>query len=230
MNGAVSMHHPDSSAGDQFDDISAFRASGDREVVSERVLTTIPVRKPKRDEFFRVRDDDAYTGDFWIVERDDEDRETYLVAEAYLDAVGQDPRPRRSQAQHAGRAAVERVHAAPLRHGMAGRMLCVLYPSRGHRPGPSRAPHDVADRGRDRPARVGAAARRPNRSPCQRDLRHRGRSGDPRCGTARQDRAPGRRPGAAGARGGAALLAALPALESLADRIAAAPPRTAQSA
>ena len=98
-------------------------------------------------------------------------------------------------------------------------------------PGRSRAPHDVADRRRDRPARVGAAARRPIRSPCLRYRHHRGRRGDPRCGTAQQDRAPGRRPGAAGTlRRAAALLAALPALESLADRIAGTPPREARPA
>lgn len=73
---------------DLFDDPARFRVSGDLEPATEQgPLTAVPVRKPKRDEFFRVRDEAAYTGDFLIVEDDDEDRTTYLVLPTYADAV-----------------------------------------------------------------------------------------------------------------------------------------------
>jgi hypothetical protein len=46
----------------------------------ERVLTTVPVRKPKRNEFFRVHPGQDYTVDMRVVERDSGmDKETYLV-------------------------------------------------------------------------------------------------------------------------------------------------------
>jgi hypothetical protein len=57
-------------------DLAALRISGDAEISTERVLTAVPVRKPKRDEFFRVRAGEDYTMDALVVERDDDlDRE-----------------------------------------------------------------------------------------------------------------------------------------------------------
>ncbi len=47
----------------------------------EKVLTTVPVRKPDRREFVRVHDDPAFTLDTLLLERHDGiDRESYLVA------------------------------------------------------------------------------------------------------------------------------------------------------
>jgi hypothetical protein len=69
-------------------DPAALRISGDAEISTERVLTAVPVRKPKRDEFFRVRAGEDYTMDALVVERDDDlDREVYVVAPGCADAV-----------------------------------------------------------------------------------------------------------------------------------------------
>ena len=69
-------------------DPAALRISGDAEISTERVLTAVPVRKPKRDEFFRVRTGEDFTMDALVVERDDDlDREIYVVVPAVADAV-----------------------------------------------------------------------------------------------------------------------------------------------
>ena len=69
-------------------DPEALRISGEAEISTERVLTAVPVRKPKRDEFFRVRSGDEFTMDALVVERDDDlDREVYVVVPAVADAV-----------------------------------------------------------------------------------------------------------------------------------------------
>jgi hypothetical protein len=69
-------------------DPEALRISGEAEISTERVLTAVPVRKPKRDEFFRVRPGDEFTMDALVVERDDDlDREVYVVVPAVADAV-----------------------------------------------------------------------------------------------------------------------------------------------
>ena len=48
----------------------------------------MPVRKPKRDEFFRVRAGEEFTMDALVVERDDDlDREVYVVVPGCADAV-----------------------------------------------------------------------------------------------------------------------------------------------
>jgi len=50
------------------------------DVEVEHVLTTVPVRKPSRTEFFRVHPDPAFVADMTLLERSDGmDRETYLV-------------------------------------------------------------------------------------------------------------------------------------------------------
>ena len=61
-------------------DPEALRVSGLADVDIEHVLTTVPVRKPKRTEFFRVNPDPRYTLDTYLLERDaDMDKERYLV-------------------------------------------------------------------------------------------------------------------------------------------------------
>jgi len=69
-------------------DPAALRVSADMEIATEKVLTAVPVRKPRRDEFFRVHSDEEFTLDVLAVERDDGmDRETYIVTPACADAV-----------------------------------------------------------------------------------------------------------------------------------------------
>jgi hypothetical protein len=69
-------------------DPEALRITGDIEIATEKVLTAVPVRKPKKDEFFRVHPGEAYTMDALVVERDDDlDHEIYIVTPACADAV-----------------------------------------------------------------------------------------------------------------------------------------------
>ena len=69
-------------------DPAALRISGDAEISTERVLTAVPVRKPKRDEFFRVHTGEDFTMDALVVERDDDlDREVYVVVPGCAEAV-----------------------------------------------------------------------------------------------------------------------------------------------
>lgn len=69
-------------------DPAALRITGDIEIATEKVLTAVPVRKPKRDEFFRVHPGEDYTMDALVVERDDDlDHETYIVTPSCVDAV-----------------------------------------------------------------------------------------------------------------------------------------------
>ncbi len=69
-------------------DPAALRISGDTEISTEKVLTAVPVRRPKRDEFFRVHPGEDYRDDFLVIERDDDlDREVYIVAPSCADAV-----------------------------------------------------------------------------------------------------------------------------------------------
>jgi hypothetical protein len=69
-------------------DPAALRISGDAEIPTERVLTAVPVRKPKRDGFFRVHGGEDFTMDALVVERDDDlDWEVYVVAPRCADAV-----------------------------------------------------------------------------------------------------------------------------------------------
>ena len=61
-------------------DPEALRVSGIADVDIEQVLTTVPVRNPKRREFFRVNPDPNYTLDTYLLERDAAmDKERYLV-------------------------------------------------------------------------------------------------------------------------------------------------------
>lgn len=69
-------------AADSFDpfDPASLRISTVTDVAVERVMTAVPVRKPGRNEFFRVRDDAGFTVDTYIVERGEGlDREVYIA-------------------------------------------------------------------------------------------------------------------------------------------------------
>ena len=71
-------------------DPAALRISGDAEISTERVLTAVPVRKPKRDEFFRVHAGGDYTMDAYVVEREDDlDRQVYVVVPSCAEAVSE---------------------------------------------------------------------------------------------------------------------------------------------
>jgi hypothetical protein len=65
-------------AADPFDP-ATLRVAGLTDIAIERVLTAVPVRRPKRTEFIRTHRD--FVIDVAIIEREgDMDRETYLVA------------------------------------------------------------------------------------------------------------------------------------------------------
>jgi hypothetical protein len=62
-------------------DLDALRVEGLDDISTEKVLLTVPARKPKAREFFRVHPGDDYTLDSLVFERvDGLDREVYLVA------------------------------------------------------------------------------------------------------------------------------------------------------
>ena len=61
-------------------DTARFRVDPLADMEVEKVLTTVPVRKPKRTEFFRVHCGRDFTVDMYLLEREDGmDREAYLV-------------------------------------------------------------------------------------------------------------------------------------------------------
>jgi len=61
-------------------DLDSLRSAPLQDLDLERVLTTVPVRRPGRTEFFRVHPDPAYVLDTHILEHADGlDRKTYLV-------------------------------------------------------------------------------------------------------------------------------------------------------
>ncbi len=61
-------------------DPARFRVDPLADIEVEKVLTTVPVRKPKRTEFFRVHPGRDFTVDMYLLEREDGmDRESYLV-------------------------------------------------------------------------------------------------------------------------------------------------------
>jgi hypothetical protein len=62
-------------------DLEALRAVPDLDIDVEKILTTVPVRKPVRNEFFRVHPGDGYVIDNYVLEHESEmDRATYWVA------------------------------------------------------------------------------------------------------------------------------------------------------
>lgn len=73
---------------DPFSDLDALRVSPDTGLSVAKVLISVPVRKPRKDEFFRVHPDDDFTMDAYTAEREsDTDREVYLVFPGYAEAV-----------------------------------------------------------------------------------------------------------------------------------------------
>ena len=61
-------------------DPERYRVDPLADIEVEKVLATVPVRKPKRTEFFRVHPGADYTVDMYLLEREDGmDREAYLV-------------------------------------------------------------------------------------------------------------------------------------------------------
>lgn len=83
-------------SGDRFspDNLKKFRLSQNFSAVTEvkRVITSVSVRKPKKQEFFRVR-----TGEDWWFEtlsfRDEETGEFYLIEPELCGLLGQEARP-----------------------------------------------------------------------------------------------------------------------------------------
>src|SRR5262245_58349291 len=71
---------PPTETADSFPDISKLRLSQEflETAGAKKVLTTVPVRKPRRQDFVRVHPDAAYREAFAIIELED-DRERYLV-------------------------------------------------------------------------------------------------------------------------------------------------------
>jgi hypothetical protein len=72
MSGAVPLNDPFSIENLRLDQ-SFYETAG-----VKKLLTTVPVRKPKKQDFVRVHPDGAYRHDFAIIELE-EDRESYLV-------------------------------------------------------------------------------------------------------------------------------------------------------
>jgi hypothetical protein len=69
-------------------DPSALRVSAVADIQVEKVLTAVPVRKPGRNEFFRVNRDPKFQVDTYILEREDGmDRQAYLVTPAAQEFV-----------------------------------------------------------------------------------------------------------------------------------------------
>jgi hypothetical protein len=79
---AVPPDEPEPPAFDPFDP-EQLRIGAMADIEIEKVLTSVPVRKPNRREFVRVHDDPAFTLDTLLLERHDGmDRENYLVMPA----------------------------------------------------------------------------------------------------------------------------------------------------
>jgi hypothetical protein len=84
---------PDSS--DPFD-LDALRAAPLAETSVEKILSTVPVRRPIREEFFRVSPDPDYTVDVWLLEWDNgSERASYWVAPIMRDGLAEEIRPYR---------------------------------------------------------------------------------------------------------------------------------------
>src|SRR5262249_61636814 len=65
-------------------DVPRLRAASLEDIGVDRVVLTIPVRRPGRNEFFRVHPDPNMAVDWYVVERDDDmDREIYWVTEDF---------------------------------------------------------------------------------------------------------------------------------------------------
>lgn len=79
--------NPTASGPDPFDPMS-LRITGDSGIRFEKPLHTIPLRKPGKQEYFRVCPDEDFSGDFWGIDfEQDKGSELYIVAEACCDLV-----------------------------------------------------------------------------------------------------------------------------------------------
>ncbi|WP_328667620.1 hypothetical protein OG905_11395 [Streptomyces sp. NBC_00322] len=86
---------PDATDGVPVDpfDLDALRSESLQHLDVEKTLTTVPVRRPKRGEFFRVHPSDDYVIDSYIIEREDGmDRVVYWVAPSMRDELFGDMR------------------------------------------------------------------------------------------------------------------------------------------
>jgi hypothetical protein len=109
-------------------DINRIRSASLEDIGVERVTLTIPVRRPARNEFFRVHPDPDMTVDWYVVERDDDmDHETYWVTEEFRGALLDETRERRGPRTR-----------APTRS--PGRAACWTPARRSAPPARSRAP------------------------------------------------------------------------------------------
>jgi hypothetical protein len=76
-------------AGDVFDNLDALRVTQNYDGNVEKILTTVPVRKPSREWFIRTHPGDDYRLTTAALEiKDGEDRGVYLVDPAIRDALG----------------------------------------------------------------------------------------------------------------------------------------------
>ena len=80
---------------DPFDPVR-LRASALEDIGVEKVLLTVPVRKPLRTEFFRVHPDPAFSLDWAVIERNEEqDREIFWVTEKFRGELVDELKPHR---------------------------------------------------------------------------------------------------------------------------------------
>jgi hypothetical protein len=90
-NNLAAVHDSD----EPFDpyDPEKMRIDAVADVDVEKILTAVPVRKPNRNEFFRVNAEPGYVTDTLVLERvDGLDRETYLVMREVRDLVAHELR------------------------------------------------------------------------------------------------------------------------------------------
>ena len=65
-------------------DTKRLRSASLENIAVEKIALTVPVRRPGRNEFFRVHPDPDMAVDWFVLERDDEmDREVYWVTEEF---------------------------------------------------------------------------------------------------------------------------------------------------
>src|SRR5262245_23230830 len=83
---------PTGDAGDVFADLAQFRLPTNFETGIERLLLRVPVRRPNRQEFFRIRPEEGYRLDTRMIELA-EDREWYLVTAPVCEAVLDEVKP-----------------------------------------------------------------------------------------------------------------------------------------
>jgi hypothetical protein len=77
-------------------DLDALRAAPLAETSVEKILSTVPVRRPGREEFFRVNPHPDYTVDAWLLDWDNgATQATYWVAPIMRDEMVEEIRPYR---------------------------------------------------------------------------------------------------------------------------------------